>query len=54
MIVIAGALLGGGYGAWLAHRRKGTRADVAQYAASFGIACAIVAVFLTVALARLG
>ena len=54
MIVIAGALAGGGYGAWLAARRGGSAADIAQYAAGFAIAFALVGVFATVILSRMG
>ena len=53
MIVIAGALIGGGYGAWLARRRKGKAADIAQYAAGFGLAFATVGVFATVLIDRM-
>jgi hypothetical protein len=48
MIIIAGALFGGSYGAWLARKRKGNRADIAQYAAGFALAFATVGVFVTV------
>lgn len=54
MIVLAGFLLGAAWGAMTAKRRGGTRADMAQYAAGFGIAFALVGVFLTIALARMG
>ena len=54
MIVLAGALAGAGYGAWLARRRKGTGADIAQYAAGFAIAFALLGFLLTLALGRLG
>jgi len=53
MIVIAGAVLGGTYGAWLARRRGGKAADIAQYAAGFAIAFALVGVFATVFLDRM-
>lgn len=50
MIILAGLLGGAVYGAMLAKRRDGTRLDMAQYAAGFGIAFAIVGVFATIAL----
>jgi hypothetical protein len=54
MIIIAGALVGAGYGAWLARRRDGRPADIAQYAAGFGLAAATVGVFVTVFIGRMG
>lgn len=54
MIVLAGALAGAAYGAWLARKRGGTRADIAQYAAGYGIAFAILGLFVTLFLARGG
>ena len=53
MIVIAGIAMGGFYGAWLARKRDGGRADIAQYAAGFGIAFGIIGLFLTIFLERL-
>ena len=53
MIVLAGVILGGSYGAWLAKKRKGGRADMAQYAAGFGIAFGLVGLFLTIFLERM-
>lgn len=53
MIVLAGVILGGTYGAWLAKKRNGTRADMAQYAAGFGIAMGLLGLFLTIFLERL-
>lgn len=54
MIVIAAALAGAAWGGWLARRRKGKPADIAQYAAGFALAFATVAVFVNVALVRMG
>jgi hypothetical protein len=54
MIVIAAALAGCAYGGWLARRRKGKPADIAQYAAGFALAFATVAVFANVFIARMG
>jgi len=53
MIVIAGFLLGAFWGGFLARRRGGHWLDILQYAASFGIALAIAALFLTVMLERM-
>ena len=53
MIVLAGLLAGAAWGAWLARRRGGTRADIAQYAAGFGIAFAILGLFLTIFIERM-
>ncbi len=53
MIVIAGALLGASWGAFLAKKREGTRADIAQYAAGYGIAFALLGLFLTIFIARM-
>ena len=52
MIILAGLLFGALWGGWLAHRRKGSRLDIAQYAAAFGIAFAILGLFATVILDR--
>lgn len=53
MIVIAGAILGAGYGAWLANKRKGSKADMAQYGAGFAIAFALLGLFLTIFVERM-
>ncbi len=53
MIVFAGALGGAGWGAYLARSRKGSRFDIAQYAAGFGIAGALVGLFATIFLERM-
>jgi hypothetical protein len=54
MIVIAGAILGGSYGGWLARRRGGKPADIAQYAAVYAIVFALVGLFVTVFIDRMG
>lgn len=54
MIVIAAALIGAAIGAQNARRRQGTRFDILQYAAAYGLAFAILGVFATVILARMG
>ncbi|GGH47218.1 hypothetical protein GCM10011341_08200 [Frigidibacter albus] len=53
MIVLAGFVIGALWGGLLARRRKGTRFDIAQYALSFGIAFALLALFLAIFLDRL-
>lgn len=45
MIALAAGLFGAVIGGLTAKRRKGTAADIAQYAAGYGIAFAIVGVF---------
>lgn len=53
MIILAGLLLGALWGGLLARRRKGNRFDIAQYAAAFGIAFAILGLIATVLIDRL-
>lgn len=53
MIVIVVGLIGAVYGGLLAKRRKGKPADIAQYAAGYGLAFAIVGLFAVVLLNRL-
>lgn len=53
MIVIAGLAGGALYGAVLAGRRGGKPLDRLQYAAGFGIAFALLGMFLTIALERM-
>ncbi|MEM1361567.1 MAG: hypothetical protein AAGF94_07595 [Pseudomonadota bacterium] len=53
MIVIAGAVLGGSWGAWLARKRGGKPADMAQYAAGYAIAFALLGLFVTVLIDRI-
>lgn len=53
MIPLISALGFGLWGAMLAKRRRGNRADIAQYATGFAILGALVGLFLSVALARL-
>ena len=52
MIVLAGALIGAAFGAFLAKRRKGKALDVAQYAAGYAILFMILGVFLTLFIHR--
>lgn len=53
MIVWAGAILGIAVGLVTAKRRGGNGLDLAQYAAGFGIAFAILGLFVTVLIDRL-
>lgn len=53
MIVIAGALGGVLWGGVLAKRRGGARADIAQYAAAFGIFGALLGLFASIAVERM-
>lgn len=48
MIVLAGFVIGALWGGYLARKRKGNRFDIAQYALSFGIAFALVALFVAI------
>ncbi|WP_323040938.1 hypothetical protein [Gemmobacter sp.] len=52
MIVLAGLLIGALWGALLARKRKGSRLDMAQYAAGFAIAFAILGLFATLIIDR--
>lgn len=53
MIVLAAALIGILLGARAARKREGNRLDIAQYAAGYGIAFAILGLFATLLLDRL-
>lgn len=52
MIVIAGMVIGALWGGLSAKKRGGRPADIAQYAAVYGIALAILGVFLTIIIDR--
>jgi len=52
MIVIGGAILGTLIGALTARKRGGKAADMAQYAAGYGIALTLLGVFITIFLER--
>jgi len=52
MLILGGLVLGGLWGASLARKRKGSKLDIAQYAAGFAIAFAIVGLFATVLIDR--
>lgn len=53
MIVIVAAAIGVVYGALLARRRGGKGLDMAQYAAGYGIALALLALFASLGLEKL-
>lgn len=53
MIVIVLGILGALSGGFTAHRRKGNRKDIAQYAAGYAMAFMIVGMFLTVLVDRM-
>lgn len=53
MFVIGGLVLGAIGGGLTAKRSGGKVADIAQYAAVFGIACGLAGLFLTLILDRL-
>ena len=53
MIMIASALIGIALGLNSARRRNGNRLDMAQYAAGYGIAFAIIGLFLGIVIERL-
>lgn len=53
MIVIAGILAGALFGALTARRHEGTAADMAQYAAGYGIAFGLLALFATIFIERM-
>ncbi|GGH19826.1 PEP-CTERM protein-sorting domain-containing protein [Cribrihabitans marinus] len=52
MIYLSMGLLGAILGGMTAKRRKGSRADIAQYAAVYGIAFAMLGLIVTVLLDR--
>ncbi len=52
MIVLAGLVLGAALGANIARKRGGNGLDVAQYAAGFAIAFALLGLFLTIFIER--
>ena len=53
MIVLGAALAGGVLGGLTAKKRDGAVADIAQYAAGFGIAFAMAGLLVTVVLHRM-
>lgn len=53
MIIIFALFFGAGFGALRARAQKGNRLDMAQYAAIYAMIFAVLALFLTIALARM-
>ncbi len=53
MIVLVAGLAGAFLGGMTARRRKGSLADIAQYAAGFGIAFALIGLMITIAVHRM-
>lgn len=53
MIIIASALFGILLGISTARKRKGNRLDMAQYAAGFGIAFALLGILVTIIIERI-
>lgn len=53
MIVILGAILGACLGAMTAYRRKGSTADILQYAFVFSLAFTLAGVFATLIIHRM-
>jgi hypothetical protein len=52
MIILAFAVLGALIGGFAARSRGGKKLDIAQYAASYALAFAIIGLFITVFLTR--
>ena len=52
-LVLGSAVVGGIIGAWTARKRGGRPADIAQYAAGFGIAFALLGVIASITLSRI-
>ncbi|WP_147124803.1 apolipoprotein acyltransferase [Shimia ponticola] len=52
MIAIATSLCFAAYGGFIAYRRKGSRADIAQYAGGFALLGLIIGVALTIGFGR--
>ncbi|PYG34661.1 apolipoprotein acyltransferase [Pelagimonas varians] len=53
MIVIASALIGALIGGFTAARRKGNKADIAQYATGYAIAFSLAGLIVTIVLEKL-
>ena len=53
MIVIVAFIVGAALGARTAQRKGGSRLDIAQYSAIFGILFAVAGVFATIAIGRM-
>ncbi|MCR9146380.1 MAG: hypothetical protein NXH74_04190 [Rhodobacteraceae bacterium] len=53
MIVILGAILGAALGALTAYRRKGSTADILQYAFVYGLGFTLLGLFATLIIHRM-
>ncbi|MEO0371156.1 MAG: hypothetical protein AAF231_06840 [Pseudomonadota bacterium] len=53
MFVIIGAISGAILGGLNAYRRKGNRADIAQYAFVYAMGCAVLGLFVTIIVHRM-
>jgi hypothetical protein len=53
MIILAAAVFGAAYGALVAKRRSGGRADMVQYGVGFAIAFGLLGLFVTIFLERM-
>ncbi|MEO1106424.1 MAG: hypothetical protein AAFX90_00735 [Pseudomonadota bacterium] len=53
LVVLGMAVLGAILGAWNARKRNGNGADIAQYAAVYGIAFALLGLVMSLVLVRL-
>ena len=51
MLALIGALGGASWGAWTAKKRGGSKADLAQYAAGFGIFWGILGLIASIIIA---
>lgn len=51
--MIGGGLAGAMVGVFTARMRRGNAADMAQYAAGYGILCAVAGLIVTILLARM-
>ncbi|WP_425039443.1 apolipoprotein acyltransferase [Primorskyibacter sp. S187A] len=52
MLVIGGLILGAGIGGYTAKKRGGTRADILQYAAGYGLAFCLLGTIATLVVHR--
>jgi hypothetical protein len=52
MLVIGGLVIGAGIGAYIARKRGGKLADIAQYAAGYGLAFTLLGTIATLAIHR--
>ena len=52
MSIAFAALLGAAFGAYRAHRRKGSKADMAQWAVVYAVIFALAALFVSIFIVR--